>query len=63
MLDESEPLQEYTFVLKHHSNIDNKSVDALSHIVAILLIVNTTIIGFNHLKKEYTTFLDFEIIF
>lgn len=53
-------MQEYTFVLKYHSGVDNKSAN---RVVATLHAMNMTVVGFDQLKIEYVTCLEFGIIF
>lgn len=52
-------LQEYTFVLKHKSGVENKPADALSRKNSLLHTMSVEVIGFDKLKEEYLTCLDF----
>lgn len=49
--------------MKHHFSVDNKPIDALNHVIIKLHNMNTTVVGFNHLKNKYVTCLDFGTIF
>ncbi|KAF7810704.1 Transposon Ty3-I Gag-Pol polyprotein [Senna tora] len=56
-------LQEFTFVVKHHSGIENKAADALSRMLTVLNSMSVSIVGFDRLKDEYASCPDFGIIF
>ena len=56
-------LQEYTFVLNHRAGVENKFADALSRVVAVLQSISVHVVGFDRLRDEYITCLDFSIIF
>ncbi|XP_058078579.1 uncharacterized protein LOC131226890 [Magnolia sinica] len=53
-------IQEYTFVLKHKVGIENKLVSALSHRVPLLHSMSIKVTGFEHLKKDYSSYPDFK---
>ena len=58
-----EYLQAYSFVLKHKSGIENKDADALSRQVTLLSVMSFKVTGFERLKEEYKSCLEFEEIY
>lgn len=52
-------MQEYTFVLKHCSKVDNTPADALSRVVAILSSMRIGVAGFELVISDYATCQDF----
>ncbi|KAF7844110.1 putative mitochondrial protein [Senna tora] len=56
-------LHEFTFVVKHHSGIENKATNTLSRMLTVLHSMSVSIVGFYRLKYEYATCPDFGIIF
>ncbi|KAF7808269.1 putative mitochondrial protein [Senna tora] len=56
-------LQEFTFVVKHRSGVENKAADALSRMLTVLNSMSVSIVGFDRLKDEYASCPDFGIIF
>ncbi|KAK9951472.1 hypothetical protein M0R45_006913 [Rubus argutus] len=52
-------LQQYTFVLKHKSGVENKAADALSRKNSLLHTMSVEVIGFDNLKEEYMSCPDF----
>ncbi|PRQ29559.1 putative nucleotidyltransferase, Ribonuclease H [Rosa chinensis] len=59
----AEFIQEYTFVLKHKSGVENKVADALSRRNSLLHIMSVEVAGFNNLKEEYLSCPDFGRIY
>jgi hypothetical protein len=55
-----EYLQAYSFVLKHKSGIENKVIDALSRRVTLLSVMSVEVTGFDRIKEEYESCLEFE---
>jgi len=53
-------LQDYTFILKHKTDVENKVADALSRRVMTLVTMSTEVIGFERLREEYDSCPDFE---
>ncbi|KAF2304621.1 hypothetical protein GH714_035811 [Hevea brasiliensis] len=56
-------LNEYSFVLKYRSGVENKAADALSHIAIVLHEMSANVIGFEKMKDDYDTCPDFGLIF
>ncbi|KAF7801818.1 putative mitochondrial protein [Senna tora] len=56
-------LQEFTFVVKHNSGVENKAANALSRMLTVLNSMSVSIVGFDRLKDEYVSCSDFGIIF
>ena len=56
-------LQEYTFVIRHKSGVENKAADALSQVVYILSSMAIQVLGFDLLKWDYNSYKDFNIIY
>ena len=56
-------LNEYSFVINHHVGIENKAADELSRLTVTLHRMSAHIIRFDRLKYEYSTCLDFGIIY
>ena len=56
-------LEEYTFVLQHRAGVENKPADALSRIHVVLQSMMVHVVGFERLRDEYSTCLEFSIIF
>ena len=54
---------EYSFVINHRAGIENKDVDALSLLTVTLHRMSAHVIGFDRLKDEYFSCLDFGIIY
>ncbi|KAI9165825.1 hypothetical protein LWI28_021185 [Acer negundo] len=59
----SEFLQTFTFVIRHRPGVDNKVADALSHVLTVVQSLSITVPGLDRIKSEYSTCLDFGIIF
>ena len=58
-----EYIQAYTFVLKHRARNENKVADALSRRSLILNTIKTEVLGFDQIKEEYESCLDFKDIY
>jgi len=58
-----EYLQEYSFVLKYKSRMENKTANALSRRVMLLSMISVEINGFERLKEEYESCPEFEEIY
>lgn len=58
-----ESLNEYSFVIKHCSDTENKTFKTLSRVSSILFTLSVKVIGFELLKEEYTQCLDFSCIY
>jgi hypothetical protein len=58
-----EYLQEYSFVLKYKSRMENKTANALSRWVMLLSMMSVEITGFERLKEEYESCPEFEEIY
>ncbi|KAF5470834.1 hypothetical protein F2P56_011322 [Juglans regia] len=58
-----EYLQAYSFALKHRKGVENQAADALSRRISFLSIMNVKVIGFERLKEEYESCLDFRDTF
>ena len=56
-------LQEYSFVIRHKSGVENKAADALSQVVYILSSMAIQVVGFDLLKRDYNYCKDFSIIY
>ncbi|PKA61678.1 putative mitochondrial protein [Apostasia shenzhenica] len=56
-------LQEYTFVLKHRSGVENKPADALSRMAVLLHMMSVQVTGFERLSSDYPNCPDFGEIF
>ena len=56
-------LQDYTFVLKHKTGVENKVADALSRHVMILVVMSAKVIGFERLREEYDSCPNFGKIY
>ena len=56
-------LQDYIFILKHKAGVKNKVADALSQRVMILVAMSVEVIGFERLREEYESCLDFGKIY
>ncbi|KAL6313102.1 hypothetical protein AAG906_018817 [Vitis piasezkii] len=56
-------LQEYTFVIRHKSGVENKATDALSQVVYILSSMAIQALGFDLLKWDYNSCKDFNILY
>lgn len=54
---------EYTFVIKHKVGIENKPADALSRAVLIFSLMSIQVVGFASLKRDYSSYKDFSIIY
>jgi len=52
-------MQNYTYTLKHISGVENKVTDALSRCTCVLKQLNTEVVSFERIKKEYISCLDF----
>ncbi|GFY91156.1 hypothetical protein Acr_07g0013520 [Actinidia rufa] len=52
-------LQDHTFVLKHRSGVENKAADALSRRAFLLSLLDARVVGFERLKEDYESCLDF----
>nr|XP_048324643.1 uncharacterized protein LOC125420995 [Ziziphus jujuba var. spinosa] len=55
-------LQEYSFLIKHKSGAENKVVDALSRVVYLLTSMAIQVVGYESLKRDYTSCKDFSLI-
>ena len=56
-------LNEYSFVINHRADIENKAVDALSRLTITLHRMSAYVIGFDRLKNKYSACPDFGIIY
>lgn len=56
-------IQEYTFVLKHKSGVENKVADALSRRTSLLHTMSVEVAGFNNLTEEYLSCPDFGSVY
>ncbi|XP_072993886.1 LOW QUALITY PROTEIN: uncharacterized protein [Typha latifolia] len=56
-------LRDYTYTLRHKSGADNKAADALSRRMVLLSRMNTEVIGFDKIKTEYESCLDFHEVY
>ena len=56
-------LNEYSFVINHRADIENKAADALSRLTVTLHCMSAHFIRFDRLKDEYFACLDFGIIY
>ena len=56
-------LQEYTFVIKHKSSVENKVADSLSWVVYDFFSMAIQVVGFDFLKRDYNSCKDFSIIY
>jgi len=56
-------LQQYSFVIKHKAGTENRVADALSRVMHILTSMAIQVVGFDLLKKDYSSCKDFSIIF
>ena len=56
-------MQNYTYTLKHTSEVENKVVDALSRCTYVLKQLNAEVVGFERIKEEYMSCLDFGEVF
>ena len=56
-------LQEYSFVIRHKSGVENKAANALSRVVYILSSMAIQVVGFDLLKRDYNYCKDFSIIY
>lgn len=56
-------INEYSFVLKHRSGVENKVADALSRVLTALQMMSAQVIGFDRMKDEYSTCPDFGLIY
>ena len=56
-------LQEYSFVIRHKSGVENKAANALSRVVYILSSMAIQVVGFDLLKRDYNSCKDFSIIY
>jgi len=56
-------LQDYTFVLRYHAEVDNKAVDALNRVIIILHSMQNFMVGFEHIKDKYPQYPDIDIIY
>jgi len=52
-------INEYSFVLKHKSRVENKVADALSRIGCLLHTMRAGVLGFDRLKNAYSSCPDF----
>ena len=46
-------LQDYTYILKHKDEVENRVVDALSRRRALLSVMSTEVVGFEKIKDTY----------
>ncbi|KAI9165705.1 hypothetical protein LWI28_019113 [Acer negundo] len=53
----------FTFVIRHCPGVDNKVVDDLSRVLTVVQSLSITVLGLDRIKSEYSTCLDFGIIF
>lgn len=58
-----EYLQEFSFILKHKLEIENKPLDALSRVALVISSLEFQILGFETLKEDYKSSHDFNIIY
>jgi hypothetical protein len=58
-----EYLQAHSFVLKHKSGMENKVADALSRRVTLLSVMSVEVTGFERLKEDYESCLEFKEIY
>jgi len=56
-------LQDYTYVLKHKAEVENRVADALSRRRALLSVMSTDVVGFEKIKDTYESCPDFENIY
>ena len=56
-------LNEYSFVINHHSSIENKAVDALSRFTVALHRMSAHVIRFDRLKNENSACPNFGVIY
>jgi len=56
-------MQNYTYTLKHTSRVENKVADTLNRRTCVLKQLNAEVVGFEQIKEEYVSCLDFEEIF
>ena len=52
-------LQDYTFVLRHKAEVENKVADALSQCVIVFVAMSAEVIGFERLREKYESCPDF----
>ncbi|KAL6562636.1 hypothetical protein OROGR_003643 [Orobanche gracilis] len=58
-----ETLQDFSFVLKHRSGVENVVADALSRIGLLLQKWSTTVVGFDRMRDAYISCVDFSEIY
>ena len=56
-------LQDYTYVLKHKAEVENRVADALSHHRALLSVMSTEVVSYEKIKNTYESCPDFENIY
>ncbi|KAL6188925.1 hypothetical protein ACLB2K_040316 [Fragaria x ananassa] len=56
-------LQEYSFVIKHKSGAENKAADALSRVIYLLSSTALQVVGFDLLKRDYSSCKDFSSLY
>ena len=50
-------------MLKHKAGVENRASDALGHWIEIITIVSAKVVGFEWLRNDYESCLDFKNIF
>ena len=55
-------LQDYTFLFKHRSRVDNKAIDALNRVVTVLHSMKNYVVSFKHLKDDYSQCPNFGMV-
>jgi len=63
MVGRQSSFKDYTYVLKHKAEVENRVADALSHRRTLLSVMSTEVFGFEKIKDTYELCPDFENIF